>query len=61
MPKNKTTITGASVNDFINQVSDVFKRQDSHNIVELFKNQTGLMPEMWGARRAIALYPKVDN
>ena len=27
----------------------MLKRQDSHTIVELFKNQTGLKPEMWGA------------
>ena len=49
MAKNKTAITSASVDDFINQVPDMLKRQDSHTIVELFKNQTGLKPEMWGA------------
>ncbi|TDO24452.1 DUF1801 domain-containing protein [Pedobacter duraquae] len=49
MAKNKTTITAASVNDFIDSVTDLKKRQDCYQIIDLFSAQTGLQPQMWGA------------
>jgi Domain of unknown function (DU1801) len=48
MAANKTTETEKSVTDFINEVADETKRNDSFQIIELMKNQTGFEPKMWG-------------
>jgi len=48
MAKNKTTATTASVNDFINSVPDLTKRNDSYQIIELISKQTGFEPTLWG-------------
>lgn len=48
MAQNKTTQTELSVTDFLNSVADETKRNDSFQLVELFKTQTGLEPKMWG-------------
>lgn len=48
MAKNKTTQTELSVTDFLNSVADETKRNDSFQILEFFKAQTGLEPKMWG-------------
>jgi len=48
MAKNKTTATKASVNDFINSVADLTKRNDSYQIIELISKQTGFEPTLWG-------------
>ena len=48
MAANKTTETEVSVTDFINAVADETKRNDSFQIIELMKNQTGFEPKMWG-------------
>ena len=48
MAKNKTTATKASVNDFINSVADLTKRNDSYQIIELISKQTGFKPTLWG-------------
>lgn len=48
MAKNKTTETSININGFINAVKDETKRQDSFNLIELIKKETGLEPKMWG-------------
>ncbi len=48
MPKNKTTETSISVNDFINTIKDETKRNDSFHLIELIKKQTGFESKMWG-------------
>ncbi|MEO6150660.1 MAG: DUF1801 domain-containing protein [Mucilaginibacter sp.] len=49
MAKTKTTETERSVTDFINSwVTDEKKREDSFRLIEIFKNQTGFEPKMWG-------------
>lgn len=48
MAKNKTTQTELSVTDFLNSVADETKRNDSFQILEIFKAQTGLESKMWG-------------
>jgi len=49
MAKNKTTETNNSVAEYLNAIADEKRRKDCSAIVELFKNQTGLEPKMWGA------------
>jgi len=44
----KTTVNDASVEDFINSVTDKTKVQDSFTLLELFKKITGEKPMMWG-------------
>jgi len=48
MPKNKTTETPASVEDFINAVPDETKRKDSFKIIEMMEEVSGQPPKMWG-------------
>jgi len=48
MVENKTQKNNASVLDFINSVEDDVKRQDSLNLLEIFKQCTGDEPAMWG-------------
>lgn len=49
MATQKTTETNASINDFINQITDETKRTDGFRLVEIFQNQTNLEPKMWGS------------
>lgn len=44
----KTTVTDASVEDFINAVADRVKRNDSFTLLEIFSKVTGEKPKMWG-------------
>jgi hypothetical protein len=44
----KTKPTTASVEDFINSVSDEQKRKDSFVLLEMMKKATGEDPKMWG-------------
>lgn len=48
MAEIKTQKNKTSVLDFINSVEDVVKRQDSLNLLEIFKQCTGDEPAMWG-------------
>ena len=48
MAKNKTTWTNSSVEDFINNLTDQKKRNDSFRLVEIFENVSGFEPKMWG-------------
>jgi hypothetical protein len=45
----KTKQTSASVEDFINSVTDEQKRKDSFAILEMMKKATGEEPKMWGS------------
>lgn len=48
MANNKTTETAVNVEDFINNVADPTKREDSLKLIEIIKNKTGFAPKMWG-------------
>jgi hypothetical protein len=49
MAAPKTTVNDASVKDFINEVEDEVKRQDSLALLKLFSKVTGEKPKMWGS------------
>ena len=44
----KTTVTDASVTNFINAVPDETKRRDGFALLEIFRAITGEEPKMWG-------------
>lgn len=48
MAKNKTIETESSVDAYLDQIADEKKRKDCVAITELFKQETGLGPKMWG-------------
>lgn len=48
MSKIKTTVTDASVEDFINSVDDEAKRADSLVLLKMFSDITNEKPKMWG-------------
>lgn len=48
MAENKTKMTDASVEDFLNSIEHDVKRADSLRILEMMKKITGLEPKMWG-------------
>ena len=48
MAKAKTQKTDASVEDFLKDVTDEEKREDSFAILELMREVTGEEPAMWG-------------
>jgi len=48
MAKLKTRQNDASVADFLNNIEDEKKRQDSYRIVEIIKDVTKEQPKMWG-------------
>ena len=45
---NKTTLTDASVEAFLNSVSDDEQRADSLKVDEIMRRVTGEEPKMWG-------------
>lgn len=45
----KTKKTAASVEDFINNIKEEQKRDDSFEIIEMMKKATGEKPKMWGS------------
>jgi len=45
----KTTANDASVDDFINSLSDAQQREDSKKLLEIFGRITGQKPVMWGS------------
>jgi hypothetical protein len=49
MAENKTKATDADVYEFINNVPDERKRQDSFALLELMREVTGEEPKMWGS------------
>jgi hypothetical protein len=48
MPENKTKATDVSVDEFLHQVEDEKKREDSYKLIELMREVTGEEPKMWG-------------
>jgi hypothetical protein len=48
MAKNKTAQTDNSVGEFINNVENEVRRNDSFKLIEIFKSITGSDPKMWG-------------
>lgn len=48
MAKNKTTATEKSVDSFISTVDDETKRDDSYELINIFKSVTGEDAKMWG-------------
>ncbi|GHM99396.1 hypothetical protein WSM22_08860 [Cytophagales bacterium WSM2-2] len=46
--KNKTAATTKSVDDFIAAVDDEAKRDDSYELIKIFKDVTGENATMWG-------------
>jgi hypothetical protein len=48
MAENKTRPTDASVTEFLNNIENERKRQDSFIILELMKEVSGYEPKMWG-------------
>jgi uncharacterized protein DUF1801 len=48
MAELKTQRTGASVDEFIDAISDESVRQDCRTLVDLMRRVTGAEPEMWG-------------
>jgi len=48
MAEIKTKKTDQSVQNFLNEVSDEKRRQDSFAVLELMKQVTGMEPKMWG-------------
>lgn len=44
----KTTVSDASVADFIDGVEDQTKRQDSYTLLAMFEKVTGHKAKMWG-------------
>lgn len=49
MAEIKTKPTSASVEDFINNVKDEQKRNDSFVVLEMMKKVSGEEPKMWGS------------
>lgn len=48
MTKLKTTVTDASVEDFINNIEHQQRRDDGQKLLEIYKKVTKLEPKMWG-------------
>jgi len=46
--QNKTQITKASVEGFLNKVPDDKKKADSYTVLEMMKRLSGKDPQMWG-------------
>ncbi|MEQ1763067.1 MAG: DUF1801 domain-containing protein [Pyrinomonadaceae bacterium] len=44
----KTKATDASVDDFLNSVSDEQQREESTRLLKIFERVTGEAPKMWG-------------
>jgi hypothetical protein len=48
MAEQKTKMTEASVDAFLNKVADPQRRADAFTLLEMMKEITGLPPKMWG-------------
>lgn len=46
--KNKTKVTGVSVDQFIASVEPETRRADAHVLLDLYARVTGVEPKMWG-------------
>jgi len=45
---NKTMPTKVSVRDFVNSVENETRRKDAKALMKIFKEVTGMTPQMWG-------------
>lgn len=57
MAELKTQPNDASVEAFLNTISDETKRQDSFTLLGLLKEVTGAEPKMWGSNITV---PYID-
>ena len=48
MVKNKTTETSVDVHDFLNNLENEKRKEDSLALLEIFRSVTGFEPKMWG-------------
>lgn len=48
MADNKTQETNETVSTFVEGIEDEKKRQDAHQLIQLFSEATGYEPKMWG-------------
>jgi hypothetical protein len=48
MAENKTQLTRASVNDFLDGIENEVRREDARMLVAMMKRVTGVKPQMWG-------------
>lgn len=48
MAKNKTTETDVNVTEFIHNVANETRRNDSFKLIGLYQSLTGFEPKMWG-------------
>jgi hypothetical protein len=48
MAELKTKLTDASVEDFLDEIADERKRQDSYTILTMMQEVTGAKAKMWG-------------
>lgn len=48
MAANATVMTDASVDAFIESVAHDGRREDAHLLNQLFRDETGFQPRMWG-------------
>lgn len=49
MAENKLQETTGNVSKFIEEIEDEKKRQDAHQLIQLFSEETGYEPKLWGA------------
>lgn len=49
MAEPKTKPTGEDVEDYLNQISEEKKRQDSFTLLQMMKEITGLEPRLWAS------------
>lgn len=48
MAELKTKATAASVSDFVNAIPEETKKEDTKRLLEIFSEETGDSPKMWG-------------
>ena len=48
MAKTKTIYTGKSVEEFVNNIENEVKRNDTYQLIDIFRSLTGEEPRMWG-------------
>ena len=49
MAENKLQETTGNVSKFIEEIEDEKKRQDAYLLIQLFSEETGYEPKLWGA------------
>ena len=49
MAENKLQETTGNVSKFVEEIEDEMKRQDAHQLIQLFSEETGCEPKLWGA------------